>query len=111
MFDDMKKVVFVGSSLDDLRGFPRDARQDTGQQLAVIQRGHNPRDWRPMPSIGSGERELRVRVAGNAYRGIYTTAIGDAVYVLHVFVKKSQRTSRNDIKIAKRRLKEVTGGT
>ena len=57
----MKEVVFVGSSLDDLRRFPRDAKHDIGQQLALIQRGLNPRDWRPMPSIGRGVRELRVR--------------------------------------------------
>ena len=82
-----------------------------GQQLAMIQRGMNPRDWRPMPSIGRGVRELRVRVSGNAYRSIYTTTIGDAVYILHVFVKKSQRTAKNDIEIARKRLKEVIGGT
>lgn len=107
----MKHVVFVGSSLDDLRRFPRDARHDMGQQLAMIQRGMNPRDWRPMPSIGRGVREFRVRVSSNAYRSIYTTTIGDAVYVLHVFVKKSQRTAKNDLEIARKRLKEVKGGT
>lgn len=107
----MKSVVFVGSSLDDLRRFPRDAKHDMGHQLAMVQRGMNPRDWRPMPSIGRGVRELRVRVAGNAYRSIYTTTIGDVVHILHVFVKKSPRTAKNDIEIARKRLKEVMGGT
>ena len=103
----MKEVVFVGSSLDDLRRFPTDAKHDMGQQIAMIQSGMDPRHWRPMPTVGSGVRELRVRIAGNAYRSMYTTTLGDAVYILHVFVKKSQKTAKADIDIAKKRFREV----
>ena len=107
----MKEVVFVGSSLDDLRRFPREAKHDVGQQIAMLQRGMDPRHWRPMPSVGSGVRELRVRTGGNAYRSMYTTTVGDAVYILHVFVKKSQKTSRADIDIARKRFREVKSAT
>ena len=57
-----------------------------------------------MPSVGPGVREFRVRDDGNAYRSMYVTNIGDAVYVLHVFVKRSRRTARSDVEIAKARL-------
>ena len=60
-----------------------------------------------MPSVGSGVRELRVRIAGNAYRSMYTPTLGSAVYILHVFVKKSQKTAKADIDIARKRLREV----
>jgi phage-related protein len=73
----MKAVSFVGSSLDDLRRFPKDAKHDIGQQIALIQSGVNPRHWRPMPNVGHGVREIRVRDAGKAYRSINTTTISD----------------------------------
>lgn len=57
-----------------------------------------------MPSVGPGVREIRVRDDGNAYRSMYVTNIDDAMYVLHVFVKKSRRTTRSDVEIAKVRL-------
>ena len=60
-----------------------------------------------MPSVGSGVRELRVRIAGNAYRSMYTTTRGDVVYILHVFVKKSQKTAKADMDIARKRFREV----
>ena len=50
-----------------------------------------------------------VRDAGKAYRSMYTTTIGDVVYILHVFVKKSQKTAKNDLEIAKKRFREVIG--
>lgn len=54
----MKPIAFLGGSLDDLRGFPADARRQAGYQLDRVQRGHDPDDWRPMQSIGSGAREI-----------------------------------------------------
>jgi phage-related protein len=53
--------------------------------------------WKPMPSIGPGVREIRITDPGGAFRVIYTTLVGDAVYVLHAFQKKSQSTPRRDL--------------
>ena len=103
----MKGVKFVGSSLDDLRAFPKAPRQDMGRQIERVQRGLDPQDWKPMTQVGSGVREIRIRDKDNNYRGIYVTNIGDAVYVLHVFRKKSQKTPAQDIKKAKSRLKAL----
>lgn len=77
-----------------------------GTQLMLVQQGLDPADWKPMKSIGPGVKEIRIR-AGGAYRVIYTANIGNAVYVLHVFQKKTQKTAKPDIKLAKQRLVEL----
>ncbi|MCY4505489.1 MAG: type II toxin-antitoxin system RelE/ParE family toxin [Acidobacteria bacterium] len=103
----MRNVSFVGSSLDDLRSWPKKARQDMGRQLDRVQKGRDPTDWRPMSSAGRGVKEIRIHDAGSIYRSMYTTNIVDAVYVLHVFVKKSRKTPLKDIRLAKSRLKAL----
>ena len=102
----MKSIVFLGSSLDDLRGFPADARRQAGYQLDRVQRGLDPDDWRPMPSIGAGVRELRVRERAGAFRVIYVATFADAVYVLHAFQKKTRQTAKRDLDLAASRLRE-----
>ena len=79
----MKPVEFLGNSLDSLRGFPKQARRQAGFQLDRVQRGLEPFDWKPMPSVGSGVREIRVRDEAGAYRVLYVAKFEDAVYVLH----------------------------
>ena len=103
----MKNAKFVDSSLDDLRAFPEVPKQDMGRQIERVQRGLDPLDWKPMAQVGSGVREIRIRDKDNIYRGIYVTNIGDAVYVLHVFRKKSRKTPVQDIKKARSRLKAL----
>jgi phage-related protein len=105
---DPKPLKFVGSSLDDLRNFPEEARRAAGFELRAIQNGFDPRDWKAMPSIGSGVREIRIRVLGE-WRVIYVTKLSDVIYVLHAFQKKSQKTNKNDIDLARKRLKEIGG--
>lgn len=102
-----KPVVFRGTSLEDLRGFPVAARRMAGFQLERVQYGEEPDDWKPMTSIGSGAREIRVRDADGAFRVIYVAKLGDAIYVLHCFQKKSQRTAKEDIALATRRYKQL----
>lgn len=102
-----KPVQFRGTSLDDLRRFPVAARRMAGFQLDRVQHGEDPDDWKPMNSIGSGVREIRVRDADGAFRIIYVAKLGDAIYVLHCFQKKSQRTGKEDIALATRRYKQL----
>jgi phage-related protein/predicted XRE-type DNA-binding protein len=89
----MKPVRFLGNSLQRLRDFPVDARQDAGYQLDKVQRGLQPDDFKPMPTIGKGVEEIRIRDDSGIYRVIYTARFADAVFVLHAFEKKTQRTS------------------
>ncbi len=105
----MKGIVFCGTALVDLRAFPKAARREAGFQLDQVQYGLDPADWKPMASIGSGVREIRVRSKEGAFRIIYVAVLADAIYVLHCFQKRSQRTSRLDLEIARRRLKAVKG--
>jgi len=102
----MKPLRFVGSSLDDLRTFPAEARRQAGFELYAIQRGLGPSDWKPMKAVGSGVREIRIRVLGE-WRVLYVAKFADAVYVLHAFQKKTQKTRRNDLEIARRRYKQL----
>ncbi len=103
----MKPIEFVGNSLDDLREFPVGARRECGYQLDRVQHGFDPSDWKPMPTVGSGVRELRVREQGGAFRVIYVAKLADRVYVLHCFQKRTQQTARADLDLAGKRYKQV----
>ena len=99
----IKPIEFLGDSLRSLREFPDDAKRDAGYQLDRVQHGLQPDDFKPMPTIGKGVEEIRVRDDTGAYRVIYTARLADAVYVLHAFQKKTQTTSKRDIELAKQR--------
>ena len=98
----MKRVKWVGSSRVDIRAFADAARQDAGTQLRRVQNGLEPTDWKPMPTIGVGVKEIRIHTQ-TENRVIYVAKFAEAIYVLHVFVKKSEKTDKRDIELAKRR--------
>ena len=100
----MKEVIFMGDSLARIKAFPSDARQDTGFQIDKVQRGETPDAWKPMKTVGKGVKEIRIKEASGQYRVIYLTSLGDAVYVLHAFQKKTQQTRKLDIDLARKRL-------
>ena len=86
-----KTVIFVGEALEELKIFPESARKEAGVQLYRVQLGMNPADWKPMTTIGSGVREIRIRDSKGAFRIIYVMQRKEFVYVLHCFQKKSQK--------------------
>ena len=98
-----KKVVWIGTALDDLRDFPKDA----GFQLEQVQLGLESDDWKPMPTIGQGVREIRIRDVSGAFRVVYLAKFADAVYVLHCFQKKTQKTSKPDLALAESRYRDL----
>jgi len=103
----MKPIVFVGDTLKRVREFPEDVRRTIGHELRDVQFGEDPSDWKPMPSIGPGVREIRVREASGAFRVIYVAHFEAAIYVLHAFRKKTQKTSPADIDLARSRLRAI----
>lgn len=103
----MKPVRFVGDSLKSIRNFPAAAKQDAGYQLDKVQRGDQPDDFKPMPSIGKGVEEIRIRDDSGVYRVIYAARLAEAVYVIHAFQKKTQATSRRDIEMARERFAQL----
>jgi phage-related protein len=102
----VKPLRFVGSSLDDLKSFPAEARREAGFELDAVQRGLMPADFKPMLAVGAGAYEIRVRVLGE-WRIIYVAKFERAVYVLHAFQKKTQKTRKEDIELAARRYRLV----
>jgi phage-related protein len=97
----------MGDSLKRLRQFPLNVRYDMGYQLDKVQRGEQPDDFKPIPSIGKGVEEIRVWDDTGTYRMIYTVRLADAVYVLHVFQKKTQNIGKYDIELARKRYTEL----
>ena len=86
----MKALYFAGSSQDDLKDFPAEARRAAGFELRAVQRGLMPSDFKPMPQVGRGVYELRV-------------------HVLHAFQKKTQKTRKEDLDLAARRFRDIAG--
>lgn len=86
----VKALKFVGSSLDDLRNFPDEARRAIGFELRAVQNGLAPSDWKPMQSVGPGVKEIRIHVLGE-WRVIDIAKLHGAVYVLHAFQKRLRK--------------------
>jgi phage-related protein len=103
----MKLVRFIGGAKADLSAFPAAAKLRAGHELFMVQVGREPDDWKPMPTVGVGGREIRVRDAAGQYRVIYVASFKTAVYVLHAFQKKSRKTSGADLKLAQRRYRDA----
>lgn len=103
----IKPVEFLCDSLDALRSFPPQARRLAGFQVDRIQRGLEPDDWKPLMAVGKGVKEIRIWDEAGTFRVVYVAKLEDAVYVLHCFQKKTQRTSKSDIELATVRYKTL----
>ncbi len=101
-----KRLLWSGSSKSDLKGFPAEARRVAGYQLWLVQQGRVPDDWKSLPSVGIGAREIRVHT-GREHRVIYIASFAEGIYVLHTFEKKTRWTARRDLELARIRLREV----
>lgn len=102
-----KPVEFLGTSLDDLRAFPPSAKREAGYQIDQVQNGLDPDGWKPMNTVGQGVKEIRVRDSDGAFRVIYVAKFADAVYVIHCFQKKTQKTNKADIDLASKRYRDL----
>jgi phage-related protein len=96
----LKPLVWTKASKRAIKAFPKEARWQAGAEFFRVQEGKQPTDWKPMPSIGSGVNEIRIHEP-HEHRTIYVAKFPEAVYVLHCFEKKTQRTSQRDINIAR----------
>jgi len=102
----VKPLVFLGSARDDLRALPKGPRRRAGHELDLLQQGIDPSDFKPMPGVGAGVYELRIRVQG-AFRVFFVAKFAEAVYVLHVFQKKSQQTAPLDLQVGAKRYRAL----
>lgn len=105
----MKRIRFLGDSRRAIREFPESARRSAGHELTEVQFGRRPRDSKPMPSVGRGVEEIRIWDASGTYRVIFTVRVEEAVYVLHAFQKKTNKTMKRDLELARKRYAEIEG--
>jgi len=106
----LKSVIWIGDSRKIIREFPMEVRQDIGVALYDAQTGEKSPLAKPFKGVGSGVFEIALRFDKNAYRLIYAVQIGDYIFVLHTFQKKSKRgieTSKQDVDLIKRRYRQA----
>jgi|ERR1700756_1222058 len=107
---DLKPIKWLGTTRDDIRGQRPAVRDELGQQLLRVQMGLMPNNYKPMSAVGPGAYEIRVQDADGIARLMYVAKFHDTIYVLHVFTKKSRRTPKTDIDLAKKRYREARDG-
>lgn len=104
----MKELEWLGSSKKDLMKFPQDVIQEVGYALYISQKGECYSKTKPFKGCGSGVYEIATEYDKNAYRAVYIVSLGEMVYVVHCFQKKSKRgikTPKEEIEVIKHRLK------
>jgi phage-related protein len=107
---ELRPVIWLGSSKRNLKDFPKGAQKLLGDELQVMQFGELPKDAKPLKGIGSGVFEISLRFATDAYRVVVAVQLGDKIYVLHAFQKKSKKgraTSKHDVELIKRRYRDA----
>jgi phage-related protein len=106
-----KSLVWIASSRRDMRAMPRKVRRSFGLALYAVQTGETPAIAKTLKGFGgAGVLELVEDDEGGTYRAVYAVRYSTAIYVLHVFQKKSKRgkaTPQRDIDLIKERLKRA----
>ncbi len=107
----MKRLIWVGSSLEDLRSFPDEVKRTVGFALYLAQMGGKHPDAKPLRGFGdAGVLEVVDNTRGGTYRVVYTVRFLTAIYVLHAFQKKARRgiaTPKQDIELIRARLRRA----
>lgn len=103
----MLEIEWLGDSLDAVRGYSEAVRRTIGTELRLLQSREKPLHARPLKTVGRGVWELKISEAEGQFRVVYVVKRNDRIYVLHVFQKKTQQTSQQDIELARARLKEI----
>jgi phage-related protein len=108
MSEKVKPVYWIGSTLDDLKALDQEIRDRFGFALYQAQQGGIHLHAKPLKGLGSGVIEVVEDYDGNTFRAVYTAKFANAIYVLHVFQKKSKKgaaTPKHDLDLITRRLK------
>lgn len=106
----LRPIVWMGDSRKNIREFPEQVRASVGYALQLVQAGETPIDAKPFKGIGSGVYEIVKRYDTDTYRVVYAVKIGEKIYVLHAFQKKSKRgikTPQSDIDLIKERYQDA----
>ena len=106
----MKKLTWLADSRSKVKSFPAGVQDDVGYALYAAQVGEMSSKAKPLHGLGSGVMEIAVNDDSGTYRAVYTVSIGDSIYVIHAFQKKSKAgiaTPKFEIELVRQRLKEL----
>ena len=106
----MKKLTWLADSRSNVKSFPAGVQDDIGYALYAAQLGETSAKAKPLHGLGGGVMEISARDEGGTYRAVYTVSIGDAIYVIHAFQKKSKSgiaTPKSEIDLVRQRLKQL----
>jgi len=106
----IRPIRWLGNSKKNIQNFPRDAQKTMGSALQMVQFGGMPKDAKSFKGVGSGVFEIAIRHNKDAYRTVLAVQLGEFIYVLHAFQKKSKRgiaTPKQDVDLIKQRYNEA----
>ena len=101
-----KPIVWVGSSIHDMRRCRPEVQNEAGAELRTLQCGGMPSDWKPMPTVGKGVGEIRISTQ-TEHRIFFVARFHEAIYILHVFEKRSRKTAARDIELGRARFRAL----
>lgn len=104
----LRKIAWVGTTKNDLSAFPESVKREIGFTLHLVQEGKKPKNVKPLKGLGNGVMEIISNYDKDTYRAVYALKLGDFIYVLHAFQKKSKsghKTPKYEIDLVKQRLK------
>ena len=112
MLDDveLRPVIWLGDTKKQLKKMPKAVQKDMGDALFLVQIGMTPPQAKPFKGVGSGVFEIKDNYDKETYRVVYAIQIGNSVYILHAFHKKSKRgiaTPKQDVELIKRRYQQA----
>ena len=102
----LKRVIWLGDSKRRVQSFPEITKDILGEEIGLVQKGKNPRDWKPMPEIGFGVKEIRAHNP-DEYRVLYVAKYPEAIYILNAFQKTGDKTSQKDKELGRKRYADL----
>lgn len=105
-----RPIRWLGNSRKNIQAFPKEAQRTIGAELQTMQFGGMPKDAKPFKGVGSGVFEIAIKYDKEAYRTVLAVQLGEIIYVLHAFHKKSKKgieTPKQDVNLIKQRYNEA----
>ncbi|MBI4383657.1 MAG: type II toxin-antitoxin system RelE/ParE family toxin [Nitrospinae bacterium] len=110
MIRNTRPISWVKGALRDYQKFPKGAQLEIRRALTVAAEGAKAENAKPMKGLGPGVFEIALKYRTDAYRVVYALQIGEAIWVVHAFQKKSKtgiKTPRQEIDLIRKRIKEI----
>jgi phage-related protein len=106
----MKTLIWLADSRSRVRSFPAGVQDDIGYALYAAQLGEMSRAAKVLHGLGSGVMEIVANDESGTYRAVYAVSIGESIYVIHAFQKKSKvgiATPKSEMELVRQRLKQL----